>query len=290
MDVQQLIYFTAVVDHGGVTRAAESLYISQPSLSQAIRTLERRLDAQLFDRTGRRLELTEAGRRFDTAARRVLADVDHARGRVDAVRELRSGRVDVVTYPAFSVDPMVGLVRLFRRRYPDVVVRILDADGPDDVEAHLRRGDAEAAVTDVPSRGRGARSLPMCEQELVLVLPDALAERLPDPVPRERLPGIPLVVDLTDTAYAELVGGSGGARATGTVIDCAHTHATHELVTRSLGGTIMPRRVAEFEFGHLAVRSLAPTVTRRVGLTLRTGTPSPAAAAFASVAREWAGR
>ena len=53
MDLHLVTYFVAVVDHGGITKAAQSLYISQPSLSQAIRTLEKRLGVTLFDRAGR---------------------------------------------------------------------------------------------------------------------------------------------------------------------------------------------------------------------------------------------
>ncbi len=117
MDLHFVTYFVAVVDHGGITKAAQALYISQPSLSQAIRTLERRLGATLFDRTGRRLVLTDAGRTFDLAARRILADVERAKAKVTAVRELEFGRVDVVSYSAFSIDPMVELVRRFRANF-----------------------------------------------------------------------------------------------------------------------------------------------------------------------------
>ncbi len=109
-----MTYFVAVIDHGGITKAAQALYISQPSLSQAIRTLERRLGTTLFDRTGRRLTLTDDGRTLEVAARRILADVDRAKSKVASVRELESGRVEIVTFSAFSIHPVVELVRRFR--------------------------------------------------------------------------------------------------------------------------------------------------------------------------------
>ena len=62
MDTRQLRYFLAVVDAGSVHRAAEQLYVAQPSVSQALRALERDLGSLLFHRTGRRLILTAAGR------------------------------------------------------------------------------------------------------------------------------------------------------------------------------------------------------------------------------------
>lgn len=62
MDIRQLEYFLAIVDRGGFNRAASALYVSQPSLSQAVRALERDLGSELFHRIGRRAVLTEAGR------------------------------------------------------------------------------------------------------------------------------------------------------------------------------------------------------------------------------------
>ena len=69
-------YFLAVIDHGGITRAARELYISQPSLSQAIRTLESQFAVQLFDRVGRELHPTADGLALAESLRSVLDLVD----------------------------------------------------------------------------------------------------------------------------------------------------------------------------------------------------------------------
>lgn len=60
MDIRQLTYFLGIIDYGGFGRAAEALHVAQPSLSQSIRTLEKRLGVELFHRTGRKAELTSA--------------------------------------------------------------------------------------------------------------------------------------------------------------------------------------------------------------------------------------
>ncbi|MGU5212885.1 LysR family transcriptional regulator, partial [Escherichia coli] len=64
MNIRYVRYFLAVAEHQGFTRAAEALHISQPALSQQIRMLEESLDAQLFDRSGRHIHLTDAGEVF----------------------------------------------------------------------------------------------------------------------------------------------------------------------------------------------------------------------------------
>ncbi|KOS56297.1 LysR family transcriptional regulator [Rhodococcus rhodochrous] len=284
MDLHLITYFVAVVDRGGITKAAQSLYISQPSLSQAIRTLERRLGTTLFDRTGRRLTLTEDGRRLDVAARRILADVARAKAKVAAVRELVSGRVDVVTYSSFSFDPMIELARRFRDRYPHILVRIVDADGPGGVHTALRRGEAEIGVTDLSVEHAGMITVPLFEQELVLALHHDLAAGLPDPVPRVRVRDVPLVVDVGDRTNAAKAGELLAENAANVVVDCAHPAATWELVCLGTGATVVPRPVAEQQMPTVTVRPLEPPLTRPVGLVLRAGEPSPAAAAFLEVA------
>ena len=72
MDQRRLEYFLAVVEEGGVTRAAGRLHVAQPSLSQALKTLEAELGLELFHRVGRRLRLSAAGEAFVGPARQVL--------------------------------------------------------------------------------------------------------------------------------------------------------------------------------------------------------------------------
>ncbi|MER2085096.1 LysR family transcriptional regulator [Rhodococcus sp. (in: high G+C Gram-positive bacteria)] len=290
MDLHFVTYFVAVVDHGGITKAAQALYISQPSLSQAIRTLERRLGATLFDRTGRRLVLTDAGRTFDLAARRILADVERAKAKVTAVRELEFGRVDVVSYSAFSIDPMVELVRRFRANFPKIVVRVLDTYGPAGVDNALRRGSAEVGVTDLSIGYEGLVTAPIATQELVLAthasLSGRLAAPLTDPVPRALLHSLPLVVDLGDQSnqFRGLL--SEGAE--NVVVDCVHPVTTWELVRRGIGATVVPRRVAQQQMTDVCAFSFDPPLTRDVGIVYRSGEQSPAAAAFIATAAEMA--
>ncbi|AZG45678.1 LysR family transcriptional regulator [Gordonia insulae] len=285
MDLHLVTYFVAVVDHGGITRAAQSLYISQPSLSQAIRTLERRLGVTLFDRTGRRLELTEAGRKLDVAARRILADVDRAKAKVEAVRELRAGRVDIVTHAAFSIDPLVEMIRVFRERFPRLAARVVAADGPSGVLASLRSGDAEVGLMDTEAEHATFTAISLGTQELVLTAPPGIGADLVDPVPRRAVRSIPLVVDNADPGTAAVLGDLIDDDARNVVVDCAHPTATWDLVERGTGATIAPRVVAEQQMPDALRLRLDPPLSRSFGLVLRSGRPSPAAMAFIAIAK-----
>ena len=79
MDVRQLGYFLAVVEHLNFGRAAEQLHVAQPSLSQAMGALERELGVPLFHRVGRGIVLSDAGAQLVGPARQVLRDLDSAR-------------------------------------------------------------------------------------------------------------------------------------------------------------------------------------------------------------------
>lgn len=289
VDLHLVTYFVAVVDHGGITKAAQSMYISQPSLSQAIRTLERRLGVTLFDRTGRRLELTDAGRKLDAVARLILADVERAKAKVRAVRDLQSGRVDVVTYPAFSIAPLVSIVRAFRERFPRLVVRINATDGPAGVLSALRRGESEVGVIDMSADHQGFTVVPLGSQELVLALPDDLFAEVADPTPRTAVTAVPLIVDMGDQSTVGLLADLVAADAANVVVDTTLPACAWDLVRRGAGATVLPRVVAERELPSVPVRALDPPLRREYGMVLRPGRPSPAALAFVAAARADAG-
>ena len=96
MDIRQLRAVLAIVDHGGVTAAADELNVAQPSLSQTLRSLERELGVELFHRVGRRLVLSAAGAALIPPARQVVRDLATVTASVSAVTGLMGGYLDLV--------------------------------------------------------------------------------------------------------------------------------------------------------------------------------------------------
>jgi DNA-binding transcriptional LysR family regulator len=124
VELRHLRSFLAVAEELHFGRAAARLHISQPPLSQQIRRLEDELGARLFRRTKRRVELTPAGQAFLTEARQTLAQAERAvraaqRAERGELGELVVGYVTSATY-----GPLPDVIRMFRKRFPDVDLRL----------------------------------------------------------------------------------------------------------------------------------------------------------------------
>jgi len=273
-------YFVAVVDHGGVTRAANALYLAQPSLSQAIKTLEREVGAELFDRSGRQLELTAAGRIFEQAARRVVDDVARGKERVEAVRALHAGRLQLSAIADLTVHPLPGLVQAFRSRHPAVEVRIGDPGSAAGVVAAVRRGEAEIGFTTLPVKAESLTVRPIAAQSMVLILVPELAAGLPDPLPQRLLADLPLIRGTEDNLGALVAEPDLLPPARDAVLRSGLRQVTWELVMAGAGAAVVDEGIARSQLAGVVHRRLDPEITRDVGAVYRADQLSPAGAAF----------
>jgi LysR family hydrogen peroxide-inducible transcriptional activator len=126
MEIQQLRYVCAVADTGNFSRAAERCQVAQPSLSQQILKLEEDLGARLFDRLGRSVRITEAGRAFIPRARAILEQMDEARSSVAANNADLRGSVAVGVIPTVAPYLMPAYTAAFAKKYPDAKLRIVE--------------------------------------------------------------------------------------------------------------------------------------------------------------------
>jgi DNA-binding transcriptional LysR family regulator len=164
MTLQQLRYFLTAADAGSFSAAAEELHMAQPSLSDQIRKLEAELGVALFARTGRRLALTEAGRMLRPHAERTLAAAEEASNSVREVRTLTGGTVSFGTFGSAHHYLLGGLVQDFRRRHPDVRVRVVGQNSVEVADA-VRDGTLEAGLIALPVDDRGLEVRPSVREE-----------------------------------------------------------------------------------------------------------------------------
>ena len=148
MEMHQLRYFVAAAEAGSITLAAKRVRVAQPSLSQQIRKLEDTLGAALFDRVGRGVVLTDAGRALLPRARRILAEVADAESvmRDDAAHPLRLMIGAIPTIAPYLLPPVLAELRRSMPRCELIVRENLTANLADAVAAH----ELDVAVTSTP--------------------------------------------------------------------------------------------------------------------------------------------
>jgi DNA-binding transcriptional LysR family regulator len=171
MDTRQLAAFCAVVERRSFSQAAEQLGVTQPAVSLQLRSLEKRLGMQLLDRSGRRVEPTEAGNRLYRSAQRLLAMEEQLLADLgdEAEGEL-AGRLEIgaSTGPGGTVLPVV--LAEFQQLHSGVRVALAVSDTQHVVEQVARR-EVELGVVGASRRHRGVVFEPFFHDQVVLAVP-----------------------------------------------------------------------------------------------------------------------
>jgi DNA-binding transcriptional LysR family regulator len=172
MELRHLRYFIAVAEEKHMTRAAERLGIQQPPLSMQIRALETELDAQLFRRQPRGVELTEAGLAFFDRARAILNEVDRAVATTRRTARGEEGRVVVGFTSSAPFHPFVPRVlRAFREVAP-LVSLVLEESGSSELVQALHNEQVDAAFIRSPVADVvGLTVRPILEEQMLVALP-----------------------------------------------------------------------------------------------------------------------
>lgn len=149
MDIQHLKAFLLVAEHASFSVAAESLRLTQPAVSKRVAALEQQLATPLFDRIGRRVQLTEAGRALLPHARSITLGLDQALQSVQDLSGSISGRLRLATSHHIGLHRLPPVLRRFSGDYPEVS---LDIDFIDSEQAcdEITRGNVELAVVTLP--------------------------------------------------------------------------------------------------------------------------------------------
>jgi len=169
VDLRQVRYLAAIAEHGGFTRAAEVLHLSQPTLSQQVRKLEVTLGADLLDRTGRRVRLTDAGSAFLERARVGLREVEAAERAIADVSDLSRGELRLGVTPTFGDGALAAPLGDFSALAP--AVRVSVAVGPQAaLEERLLDDDLDLVIGFAGPHAQGIVSTVLHAEELHLAI------------------------------------------------------------------------------------------------------------------------
>ena len=169
MTLEQLRVFVAVAERQHVTQAAKALNLAQSAVSHAVNTLEDGFQIKLFNRVGRGIELTEAGRMFLDEARAVLARAASARLKLSEMGELRRGTLLLHASQTIAGYWLPSRLKIFHERYPLIEIR-LAIGNTGDVARSIHDGVAEIGFVEGGVDDPSLRSVVVAQDQLVLVV------------------------------------------------------------------------------------------------------------------------
>ena len=149
LDQPHLQAFVSIAKLGSFSVAADHLHLTQPAISKRISTLENYLDTRLFDRVGRGVQLTEAGRILLTHAQRILLEMDDSRRSIKNLSEQVSGYLDLATSHHIGLHRLPTALRHYTRAHNNVVLNLRFLDSEQACRAVLQ-GDIELAIVTLP--------------------------------------------------------------------------------------------------------------------------------------------
>lgn len=169
MDIEDLHAFVTVARHGSFSQAAGTLHLTQPAVSKRVAALEQTLDTRLFDRIGRRVTLTEAGRTLLSRAEKILAEVEDSRRAIINLAGETRGRLSIATSHHIGLHRLPPVLRQFTRQYPHVQLDLCFMDSEAACRA-VNQGEQELAVVTLPpAESTDLFAIPVWDDPLALV-------------------------------------------------------------------------------------------------------------------------
>lgn len=292
MLLSQVEAFIEVARQGSLSRAAATLFVTQPALTARLQALEQELGAVLFTRSRRGTELTDLGRAFLPYAERALVSLRDGGALVADLRRGGAGELRLGAAPAVSTYVLPGLLVRFTERHPNVRLVVRTGHSEEILELVLRNEIDVGLVREL--RHPLIESRPLYEDDVVLVAepshPFAVAGR----VPVERIAEARLILFDRTSSYYDLTNAmfrAAGVSPQG-VIELDNIDAAKEMVAKGLGVALLPHTAvtADLADGTLRVVAISgtPPIRRRIVAIRRseTGPIAGVPAAFYEVLAE----
>lgn len=269
MELRHCRYFVAVAEELHFGRAAKRLNISQPPLSQQIRSLEQELGVELFRRTKRIVRLTPAGEVFLESARKLLRGAEDS---MDVTRRAARGEVGTLQIgyaPGLEIEVLPKVLHRFSRKFPAVDIRLLPLASRDQIEA-LKQRRIDAGLVMLPASGEGLVVRPIKREALVFVAPGSHPLARQSTIDLKDLNGVPyvhLARSYEPVYHDHILGLARQANVTLRVVaESAHLYDNLSLVAAGVGASLLPECVRRIRRAGVVYRPL-----RRPGTPVELG-------------------
>ncbi|MEA2726896.1 MAG: hypothetical protein QOF70_1371 [Acetobacteraceae bacterium] len=282
--IRQIQCFLQVASLGSFTRAAEKMHTAQPGLSQQVRDLETELGIRLFDRTTRRVELTEGGTEFRNIAAKIIEDLESAVRNAHELAERKRGRVVVAAPPLLAAAVVPRAIADFRGKFPGVEVRLIDAR-TDQIIEYVRSGQVDCGIGTFHAGEEGISSTLLARDSLMVFCASnhPLARRRT--VNWRELDGLPLITLTRDSGIRLLVevGFETAQIRLVPAYEVAQITTALAMVVAGLGIAVLPTYAwTGAPATKISAVALEPRITRDIAMITRMGRSiTPAVSAFA---------
>ncbi|KEK23496.1 LysR family transcriptional regulator [Bacillus gaemokensis] len=272
MELRQLEYFLAVSKELHFTKAAEKLNISQPSLSQQIRALEHEFGMPLFDRIGKKISLTEAGRILFSHSKKVFHEIEQARTAIQELNGLQQGNLTVgalLTVINYLLPPAI---LNFNALYPNIELSVLGLR-TGEIREKLLQNELDIGITFLPVQDKEIISIPLYQSELTLVVPTGHELTQHTTVTMEVLQKYPVILLPKNFFLTQLI-----------TLHCQNFNFTPKpileistmeslihMVSKGMGITVLPKPYIDFLQSNSiqAIKIKNPTPTIEIGIIYR---------------------
>jgi DNA-binding transcriptional LysR family regulator len=178
LDIRHLQYFIEVSRFNSFTRAAEHLYISQPTISKMIKNLEADLGVELFERSRKQITLTDAGRVILAQAQVIDKAFNNLQTQLDDLLGLQKGHIRIGLPPIMDADQFFRILGGFHDQYPNITFQLIE-NGAKKIEENILEDELDVGITVLPTKQEEFDYFFLLREEMKVVLPPshALYER-----------------------------------------------------------------------------------------------------------------
>lgn len=178
MDIRHLEYFLEVARYCSFTKAAQTLYISQPAISKVIKSIEDEFGVILFDRSGKRVVLTDAGKILFNQGQSIVKSFRSLSTEIDDLMNLEKGNIRIGLPPMIGSNFFPKVIGQFHEKYPKVTIQLVEV-GAKKVETEVGNGSLDMGVVVLPTNEDVFHSIQFVEERLKLIVHPShpLAER-----------------------------------------------------------------------------------------------------------------
>jgi DNA-binding transcriptional LysR family regulator len=290
MELRHLRYFTAVAEELHFGRAAQKLNIAQPPLTRQIQDLERELGAQLFYRTKRRVQLTEAGKALLDEARRMLDQADRIRIIVQRAARGETGRIAIGFVNTAIYEKLPDALRAFRLRYPDAELVLREMNSGSQVEALREKRIQVGFMRNAPA-DKNLKSILIQKEPLIAVLPSGHRLAAEEEIPLGLLASDPFILyprsprpSFADQIIETCVH---AGFAPDVAQEALEIQTSMSLVAAGIGVTLAPNSITRLNWPDVVCIPLAsPTPISELCAAYRADDESPVLKAFLNVISE----